>query len=65
MEDLRDYGDDPRKERIVRNRADAEYRRGIHETEQAQARGPAGSEAREQAYLEMELQREREGGDDW
>ena len=44
-------------------RDEAEYQRGIQDTKAAQARGPAGSEAREQAYREMEAQWEREGFD--
>jgi hypothetical protein len=42
---------------------DAEYRRGVEDTKHAQEAGPAGSEAREQAYREMEAQWEREGFD--
>ena len=44
-------------------RDEAEYQRGIQDTRRAQQAGPAGSEAREQAYREMEAQWEREGFD--
>ena len=39
---------------------EAEYQKGVRETQQAQAAGPPGSEAREQAYREMEAQRDRD-----
>lgn len=42
---------------------EAEYQRGINDTKAAQAMGPAGSEAREQAYRDMEAQWAREGFD--
>ena len=60
-DDLRDYGDDPYTEGIVRSRAEAEYQRGVSEMEEAQAAGPPGSPAREAAFREMELRAEREG----
>lgn len=62
-DDLRDYGDDPATEQAVRSRAEADYQRGVSETEEAQAAGPPGSAAREAAYLETELRAEREGAD--
>lgn len=46
-----------------RNLDDPEYARGYHETRLAQQAGPAGSAAREQAYLDMEAQWAREGFD--
>lgn len=42
---------------------DPEYQRGLNEAHEAQQAGPAGSEAREQAYLDMEARWEREGFD--
>jgi hypothetical protein len=45
------------------NLKDPEYARGYHDTKRVQEAGPAGSEAREAAYLEMELQWAREGFD--
>lgn len=40
-----------------------EYRRGIEDTQRAQEAGPAGSEEREAAYLEMEQRWHDEGFD--
>lgn len=45
-------------------RRDAEYERGVAETREAQLAGPPGSEAREQAYREMEERWAREGWDE-
>jgi DNA-directed RNA polymerase subunit RPC12/RpoP len=41
----------------------SEYARGVNDTAQAQLMGPAGSEAREAAYMAMEAQWAREGFD--
>ena len=45
------------------NMRDPEYARGVNDTRQAQMMGPAGSEAREAAYMAMEQQWLREGFD--
>jgi hypothetical protein len=52
-----------RQARVERRADDAEYARGVDDTRRAQEAGPAGSAAREQAYLEMEAQWAREGHD--
>lgn len=58
------YGDgDGDYELAAARRDEAEYQRGYHETRLAQMAGPAGSAAREAAYLEMEMAAYNRGED--
>lgn len=50
-------------ERQQRRRDDADYQRGYHEARYAQMAGPAGSDAREAAYREMEMAAYNRGDD--
>jgi hypothetical protein len=48
---------------LRQNMQDPEYTRGHNDVRQAQEAGPAGSAAREAAYMEMEQRWAREGFD--
>lgn len=57
------FFEDEDYERAQRRRDEAEYQRGYYETRNAQMAGPAGSDAREAAYREMEMVAYNRGDD--